>query len=369
MNPLRFLIPSRLVGTLALLLGVLLVAGCSHAPGMYLDRNDAQFRARVDLVPVNHALLSQWADEARRQAEARGRQLAADGAGAQQPYMYRIAPQDVLRITVWNQPELTNPAGTTTELSGRVVNADGSLYFPFVGNLQVAGKTVVEVREMITAGLSRVIRSPQVDVSILQYRGLRVYVAGEVRAPGSQAINDVPPDVTEMLARAGGLTAEADLQGATVTRGAQVLNLDLQALYYEGQQRENLRLVNGDVLYVPERRASRVFMTGELIRPTSLPMPRGRLSLADALSEAGGLNPISANAGQVFVIRGETERPRVFHLNAASPEALLLADRFDLKPRDVVYVDVAPVVRWSRLVSNILPSASLLRESVSEIRR
>jgi len=285
-------------------------------------------------------------------------------------YEYRVAPQDVLRITVWNHSELTNPSGTTTELSGRVVNADGTLFFPFVGNIQAAGKSVGEIREQIATGLTKVIKTPQVDVAVLQYRGQRVYVSGEVRAPGSVPVTDVPPDLTEIVARAGGPTAEADLSAVTVTRGTTTLRVDIQALYSAGDLRGNVRLRHGDIVNIPERRVARVFVTGEAIKPSVLPMPRGDMTLADALGETGGANPLSASAGQVFVIRsGNDGRAQIYQLDAATPDALLLADRFTLQPRDVVYVDAAPVVRWARMINNILPTATSLRDTGTDAPR
>ena len=91
-------------------------------------------------------------------------------------------------------------------------------------------------------------------------------------------------------------------------------------------------------------------------------MPRGRMSLAEAISDAGGFNPLSANTGQLYVIRnGANNRPQIWHLNAASPDALVLADRFDLQPRDIVYVDPTGVTRFGRVLSNILPTATAVR--------
>lgn len=348
---------------LAVALSAALV-GCAHAPGMQLDMASSEAKARVDLKTLDMALVRELDDQRRAKSSAKAALVPASFRNDNGPYDYRVAPQDVLRVTVWNQPELTNPSGTTTELSGRVVNADGTMFFPHVGKFAAAGMTVGEIRERIVKGLSRVLRSPQVDVSVLQYRGQRIYVAGEVRTPGAVPVTDVPPELTEVIARAGGVTADADLHGVTVTRGRETLRLDLQALYYSGDMRANVLLKHGDVVNVPERRASRVFVTGEVGRQTALPLPRGDMTLADALADAGGVNPLSASAGQVFVIRnGDDNRPQVYHLNAAAADALLLADKFALQARDVVYVDTAPVVRWSRMISNILPSATFLREA------
>jgi polysaccharide export outer membrane protein len=106
---------------------------------------------------------------------------------------------------------------------------------------------------------------------------------------------------------------------------------------------------------------------GELLRPGSLQMPRGRISLAEALSDTGGVNPLSANSGQIYVVRlGANNRIQIFHLNAETADALVVADRFDLRARDVVYVDAAKVVRFARVINNLIPTLELLRESIND---
>lgn len=381
-----------------LLMATALLAGCAGSldMGMRLDTSSEQVKARADVLSIDSSTVQELRSEARRQA-ARPMVLPASFQRGGGPYQYRVAPQDVLQVTVWNRPELNNPSNTSNELSGRIVGADGSLYYPFVGTFKAAGHTVQEIREYITTGLLKVIKQPQVDVSVLQYRGQRVYVSGEVRTPGAVQVTDIPPDLTDIIARAGGVTAEADLSAVSVTRGTDTLRLDLLPLYYGGDMRANLRLQHGDIVNLPERRAAKVFVTGEVIRPTALLLPRGPLTLADALSEAGGVNPLSANAGQIYVLRGASQgtqanvatnaatnaassnlassaggaapRPKIYHLNAAAPDALLLADQFVLNARDVVYVDAAAVVRWARVWSNVLAPASLAREVINDTTR
>jgi polysaccharide biosynthesis/export protein len=349
---------------------VAVLAGCAHAPGMQLDvSTPALIKARADFFTIDASTLRQMQEEQEAQAAATAAALAAAKNGVRD-YEYRVAAQDVLRVTVWNHPELTNPSGTRDELIGRVVNADGTFFFPYAGRVRAAGRSLQDIRDDVVRGLRRIIRDPQVDVSVMQYRGQRVYLAGEVRTPGSQALTDVPPDLAELVARAGGVTAEADLTNVTITRGKETMKVDLQALYYGGDMRGNVRLQHGDVVNVPERRDAKVFVTGEVLRPVAVPMPRGRLTLADALADAGGVNPLTANARQVFVLRGnDNARSQIYHLNSDSPDAMLLAGKFRLNSRDVIYVDAAPVVRWGRLVANILPSATVAREVLSDTTR
>ena len=359
--------PARYVRLLFVQLLATAVAACSHAPGMTLDSNSDELKARAHIHSINTPTLQQLQVMRSQPVDEAARPPSFARSDAR--YDYLVAPQDVLRITVWNQPELTNPANTTTELSGRVVNSDGMMFFPYVGSFKAEGLSVQQIRKLVIKGLSRVIKAPQVDVAVLQYRGQRVYVSGEVKTPGSVPVTDVPPDLAEVVARSGGFGADADLTAVTVTRGADTLRVNLQALYYNGDSRSNLRLRHGDIVNVPERRSARVFVTGEVLRQAALPMPRGDMTLADALADAGGVNPLSANAGQVFVIRASTDpKPHVYHLNAAAPDALLLADKFVLQARDVVYVDTASVVRWSRFINNVLPSANYLRDTWTDNR-
>jgi polysaccharide biosynthesis/export protein len=353
-----------------------LVAGCATGPGMQMDVQVASrgtptdVRQRADIYSIDIPTVTRLKQE----AASAGPRVAARPAvfrtpGASDVYQYIVGPGDILRITVFEHPELTNPSGTANELSGRVVNGDGFVFFPFVGAVQASGRTVQQIRSTIAEGLSRVLKNPQIDVSVLNFRSQRVVVSGEVRTPGVVPITDVAPTLAEVISQAGGLTVEADLSGVSVTRGNASTMVDLYAYFYNGDTGQNMRLQAGDVVNVPDRRFSKVFVLGEVGRPNSLVMPRGRLTLAEALADSGGVNPFSANAGQIYVIRDGNPKPQIYHLNAATPDALVLADRFDLRQRDVVFVDAVPVVRWARIVSNILPTADFLRATLNDTTR
>ena len=86
-------------------------------------------------------------------------------------------------------------------------------------------------------------------------------------------------------------------------------------------------------------------------------------SLLQALADSGYIAQDRANPKWIYVMRGDSDVPELFHLDGSSPDAMLLADRFPLKPRDIVYVDAADVVRWNRVISNILPTATTLYQT------
>lgn len=361
--------------------GIASLAGCSLVPGQYLgvtpkiDETDQPYvydttgtesvEDRADIFSITPAVIAkQIQDRERAEAKLAGMRVAAT-AESSAPYAYTVAPQDVLRITVWNHPELNNPSGVLNDLQGRVVNNDGYFFYPYAGQVRAAGRTVREIRDELTKKLSTVLVEPQVDVSVLTYRGKRAFVMGQVDKPGIVPITDVPLTVTDLITQAGGLKPEADLRGATLMRDGKSTAVDLYALYYQGDISQNFRLQPGDILTIPENRYNKVFVLGEVTKPQSLVMPRGRLSLAEAVSDSGGFNPFSANAGQLYVIRsGANGRPQIWHLNAAAPDALVLADRFDLQSRDIVYVDPAGVARFGRVVNNIIPTATVIRATV-----
>jgi polysaccharide export outer membrane protein len=356
--------------TLAVLASSAILAGCV-GPGQRMDvvapsTAPTDLRARADVYSIDARTLTQLRQN--EQAVARATR-PPEFKPYDEPYAYLVGPQDELRITVFEHPELTNPSGTANELSGRVVNSDGKFFFPYVGAVQAGGRTVQEIQQTIAQGLRSVIRNPQVDVAVLRFRSQRVVVSGEVRTPSTVAITDQPPTLSEVVSQAGGFGPEADLSAVTVTRGGTTVRSDLYSYYYGGDQSQNLRLQAGDLVNVPDRRYNKVFVLGEVGRPNSLVMPRGRLTLAEALADSGGVNPFSANAGQIYVIRDNGPKAQIFHLNAATPDALVLADQFNLRQRDVVFVDSVPVVRWARIVSNILPTADFLREMLNDTSR
>lgn len=285
---------------------------------------------------------------------------------------YRIGPQDILMVTVWDHPELTLPLGQfrSDSATGMVVDEEGFLYYPYVGRVKMAGLTVVEARALLTAKLDDVLQRPQVDLKVLAYRSQKVFISGEVRNPAVYNVTDIPFTLAEAVNRAGGFLPTADQSHVVVSRGDRTWSLDFLDLMARGNRIGQILLRDGDSVHVQNRDEEPVYLLGELRNPRSVPTYHGKLSLAQAISDAGGINTTTAEARSIYVFRHGREENAVdvFHLDAYNPVAMVLADRFALQPRDLVYVDAGPLVRWNRVVSLIVPTVSALTSTASEVK-
>ena len=349
-------------------------SGCFLAPGMHMNESALEDRGRgtsdpsrfrIELITPK-VLVAQA--KSRADAEASRRR---DGPPAPPPPSdYRISPHDVLSVIVWEHPELTIPAGEfrSAETTGFPVSAEGNIYFPHVGLLKAAERTTEEVRRELTEKLARVVKDPQLQVLVAAYRGKRAQVSGEVVAPSAVPITDLPLRVQDAIAYAKGFTLDADPAHVTLSREGQVHQLDLLALYEGGDVSQNWVLQDGDVVHVPDRSRNKIFVLGEVKKPATRYLPKGRLTLADAIADQTELDLVYANPAQIFVFRGQYDAPEVYRLDASSPDALLLATQFQLQARDVVFVSTNNLGRYSRVVSQILPTVQALWETYNVIR-
>ncbi|KVN96000.1 exopolysaccharide biosynthesis protein [Burkholderia ubonensis] len=363
-----------------------LLSACATAPGNYLDasRLKEEERAQPSETYTVHYIDAKLIMDQLQQQRA-SHPLPPSRFADPSQYVYRIGPQDILGVTVWDHPELTTPQGQsfssggnttqtvagalqqpyTTALPGQAdpygqtVGADGTIFFPFVGRIRAAGKTIAQVRDELATSLARYVKNPQIDVRVLSFRSQKVQVTGEVKQPGPLAVSDVPLTLVDAISRSGGSTAEADLQRVRLTRDGKFYTLDANGVLDRGEVSQNVMLQPGDIVNVPDRSDSRVYIMGEVKTPVAVPMMKGKLTIADALTSGGGILDTDANPRKIYVMRGTRDnptKPEVFRLDMTQPDALMLSSRFQLQPLDVVYVDTAGSVQFNRVLQQVLPT-------------
>ncbi|MDN7124503.1 polysaccharide biosynthesis/export family protein [Pseudidiomarina sp. 1APP75-32.1] len=355
----------------------LLLSGCSLAPGGHIpdsssgglfsddtrnayeqEFSEAELSKLVDTYQISPMLLAEMQTKPSKPAFNSALEQARSN------YDYTVGRGDILNITVWNHPELTIPAGSmrSAEEAGNWVHNDGTIFYPYIGEVEVAGMKVTEIRDMITRRLAKYIESPQVDVTVAAFRSQRVYVTGAVNEPGTVPVTNVPMTLIEAVNAAGGLSEAANWNRVTLTRGDRKLDFNLRELYQSGNTDQNILLQTNDVVHVARNDDNKVFVLGEVRKPQSYIMGQSGTTLAEALADAGGWQEISADAAGIFVIRqpepDSGKIAKVYQLNAANTVALVMAEQFELQQRDIVYVTAAPISRWNRVINQLLPSVT-----------
>ncbi|RMA79551.1 polysaccharide export protein [Umboniibacter marinipuniceus] len=326
-----------------------------------VDTGEANLNSQVEILAITPALVQQLKAQQALPAATVNTEMNALIAS----YDYRIGVADVLNVTVWDHPELTIPAGSyrSAESSGNWVHADGTIFYPYIGQVYVAGKTVSEVRDLIAERLSEYIESPQVDVSISSFRSQKVHVTGEVNVPGRLPVTNVPLTLLEAVNQSGGLAEFADWNDVVLTRQGEEYPVSLQRLMKAGDLSQDYLLQDGDIIHIARNDGAKVFVMGSVAETTVVDINRSDMSLTEALANAGGLDELTADASGVFVMRasdGGDKIAQIYQLDMENAASLILASEFKLQSRDVVYVATEPVAVWNRLIVNLLPTAQTI---------
>ena len=363
--------------TLALTAITLVLSGCVLAPGA--DLTPEHQLGGYKLVQINEQLV---ADTVPVQPIDYGAFKSQPG----QPYQYHIGSHDILSIRVWNNPDLsTNQQVMSTPFSaksstvrdsnelirerqqvtpeGIEVQANGMIFYPFAGEVQAAGRTTREVRAELTKKLAKFVVDPQVSVRVQSFNSQKAQILGEVKFPRPIPITSTPLRVLDAIALAEGLKESADKVEAMLVRGDRRIIIDMGKLL-DGDMGQNHLMLDGDVLNIDNNRYRQIVILGEVNKPVAMPFDRRGMSLNDALVAASGISQSFANAKGVYILRNRTENnaPTIYQLNMQNATALLVADRFPLQARDVVYVDTAAVTRWNRVINQIVPTTNAVNQ-------
>jgi polysaccharide export outer membrane protein len=168
---------------------------------------------------------------------------AGDDSAAAAVENYDIGIEDVLRVVVWNEPDLTVDVA---------VRPDGKITLPLIDDVDVKGHSPLEVRDMITERLSRFIREPSVTVIVAEINSFRVFILGEVNTPGMLTFRR-PTRLLQALASAGGLTQYSKKEALLLRDQYGVekrVQINLKHLLAGDTKTENLLLRPNDTLII-----------------------------------------------------------------------------------------------------------------------
>jgi polysaccharide biosynthesis/export protein len=246
--------------------------------------------------------------------------FATSAYAAQSNHDYPLGPGDVLRIQVFQNPDLT----TETRVS-----ETGVITFPLIGNVEVGGLGVAQAEKKVAGALKGggFVRQPQVNIIVLQMRGNQVSVLGQVNRPGRFPLETVSR-VSDMLAMAGGATPTGDDSAIVIgMREGKPFRkvIDIPALYLGEQSDDDIILAGGDVIYV--HRAPVFYIYGEAQRPGAYRIERG-MTIMQALAQGGG-----------HTVRGSEWRLRLHRKNGDGVVEKLSPEMSDaVQANDIIYV-------------------------------
>ncbi|MBT9494522.1 MAG: polysaccharide export protein EpsE [Paucibacter sp.] len=235
---------------------------------------------------------------------------------------YRLGAGDVMRISVYQNPDLT--------LETRV-SENNVVSFPLLGSIKVGGLSVTQAEQLITDGLKKgnFVKNPQVTIVVLQVKGNQASVLGQVNRPGRYPIETADMRLTDLIANAGGVVSGAGAETLILTgkRNGQPYRaeIDLPGIFAVGGGAQDVFIQHGDVIWVD--RAPMVYIYGEVQRPGPMRLERG-MTLMQSLATGGGITQ-----------RGTEKGIRVHRKGAdGKVEIIQLPMDESLKDGDVVYV-------------------------------
>lgn len=301
-----------------------------------------------------------------------------------------ISAGDVIDISIWEAP----PAllfGTANDLNGfssskevklpeQMVDNRGQISVPFVGKLNIIGKTPQQVQDMIVAGLDKKANKPSAIVRIIKNNTADVTIIGEVNNSTRMPLTGKGERVLDAIAAAGGARQAAERVSIQLTRGNQTVEMLLSQIIND--TRQNIQLQQGDVLSV-KYKSNSYMVLGATTKNDEIDFEASGISLMQALARAGGLNDSRADSQGVFIFRYENPQmlspsqlasvpvqfrqsavPVVYRLDLKDPLNYIIARDFEIRDQDVIYVSNAPAVEFNKFLSMVSQSVYSIRNII-----
>lgn len=299
------------------------------------------------------------------------------GAGRSAAPSIRLGPGDVVRVTVFeSQPgglfvpeEAGARPGNFVQLPPQRIDQSGRITVPYAGSIQASGQTPSAVETEIRNRLADRAIEPEVSVEIVEQNFSRVSVIGAVGGSGAYPLREGGVRLLEMIASAGGITISPSSAFVVLTRGGNSVKVSYRSI--TNNAAENIFLATGDVIDVVEEDKS-FFVFGATGQVGNFTFGSDLVTLNDAVARASSLTDNRADPRQVLVYRMENryalekmgvdlsevvapyhEVPTIYRANYRSPDIFFLANEFNMRDGDVLFVTNAAAVEWQKFFNNV----------------
>ena len=180
---------------------------------------------------------------------------------------------------------------------------------------------------------------------------------------GQYTLNDQPISIYTALGMAGGVNTETgDNTSIQLIRNGKTFDLNAVSLEKQGYSLHKLLIQPNDTIYVNTKQNQKLYVMGESSKSQALSLRDQGMTLSDVLGESEGINPYSASAARIYVMRTnlQTRTSTIYHLDLSSIGNLALANQFQMQKNDIVYIDATGLTRWQRIMNQIVPFSSAL---------
>ncbi|MDA7423347.1 polysaccharide biosynthesis/export family protein [Thalassococcus lentus] len=289
-----------------------------------------------------------------------------------------IRTGDRLNVTIWDSQEnslLSSPGERSTEIKDVEVDANGSIFLPYVNKVGVRGLTTSGARSKIQSRLEPIVPSAQVQVSLQQGRDHAVDAVTGVAKPGAYPMPSRNYKILSLLADAGGIPSSLRNPRVKLLRGSKTYMISASELYKNGSKNALLHPRDSVIVEQDERSFTALGASGteDLIY-----FPKDTLTALEAMSLMGGLSDDRADPKGVLVLReysakqisgggyGPTKQQVVFTFDLTSADGLFAARKFEINPDDTVLATESPVTN-ARTIFSLIGSIVGLSGQVANV--
>ena len=268
-------------------------------------------------------------------------------------YQYVLGTSDEVTIDLTDSDDVDN---------SYIIDTEGMIDLPFIGKIKISNLTLDQAQNTLISVIKKFYKNPDLQITISGYNSSKVFIIGAVRNQITINLDQEPIKIIEAAIQANfNPSSESKVFGSKgiLRRDNKVFKINLQNAFKSTDDKENFYLKKDDVIFI-DKNSDAIHVFGEVTR-TGVYFPNLDYSLTELISTSG-LNQLTANAKKVYVIRENFDKflsVDVFQLDIRNPVNLIVGRKFNLHPKDIVFIPPSPIVKWNRAISLLLPQTDL----------